>query len=64
MHAETMCFGVKKNGTHVSRKLPNEEMELKLDKVAYYAQRGKFCQNKKSEGDFVGIDCLLFSLIW
>ncbi|WP_319267691.1 hypothetical protein [uncultured Draconibacterium sp.] len=51
-------FGVKKMEPRF-QELPNEEMELKLDKVAYYAQR-VICQNKKSEDDLLGLIACYF----
>ncbi|WP_321375240.1 hypothetical protein [uncultured Draconibacterium sp.] len=51
-------FGVKKMEPRF-QELPKEEMELKLDKVAYYAQR-VICQNKKSEDDLLGLIACYF----
>jgi hypothetical protein len=47
-------FGVKKMEARFQQ-LPKEEMDLKLDRVAYYAQR-VICQNKKSQDDLL---CLI-----
>ncbi|MCY1723360.1 hypothetical protein OU798_23620 [Prolixibacteraceae bacterium Z1-6] len=55
-------FGVKKIEKRF-QKLPKEEMELKLNKVAYYSQR-VICQNKKSEDELLGlIACYLPDLV-
>ncbi|QIA08628.1 hypothetical protein [Draconibacterium halophilum] len=51
-------FGVKKMEPRFQQ-LPKEEMELKLDKVAYYAQR-VICQNKKSQDDLLGLIACYF----
>lgn len=51
-------FGVKKMESRFQQ-LPKEEMELKLDKVAYYAQR-VICQNKKSQDDLLGLIACYF----
>lgn len=51
-------FGVKKMESRF-QELPKEEMELKLDKVAYYAQR-VICQNKKSQDDLLGLIACYF----
>lgn len=51
-------FGVKKIEKRF-QELPKEEMELKLDKVSYYAQR-VICQKKKSEDDLLGLIACYF----
>lgn len=51
-------FGVKKIEKRF-QELPKEEMELKLDKVSYYAQR-VICQNKKSEDELLGLIACYF----
>lgn len=51
-------FGVKKIEKRF-QELPKEEMEMKLNKVGYYAQR-VICQNKKSEDDYLGLIACYF----
>ena len=51
-------FGVKKIEKRF-QELPKEEMELKLNKVSYYAQR-VICQDKKSEDDYLGLIACYF----
>ncbi len=51
-------FGVKKIEKRF-QELPKEEMDLKLNKVSYYAQR-VICQNKKSEDDLLGLIACYF----
>lgn len=51
-------FGVKKIETRF-QELPKGEMEMKLNKVSYYAQR-VICQNKKSEDDLLGLIACYF----
>lgn len=51
-------FGVKKIEARF-QELPKEEMEMKLNKVNYYAQR-VICQNKKSEDDLLGLIACYF----
>jgi len=51
-------FGVKKMEARFQQ-LPKEEMDLKLDRVAYYAQR-VICQNKKSQDDLLGLIACYF----
>ncbi len=55
-------FGVKKLDKKL-QELPKEEMDAKLNKVSYYAQR-VICQNKKSEDELLGlIACYFPSLV-
>ena len=51
-------FGVKKIESRF-QELPKGEMEMKLNKVSYYAQR-VICQNKKSEDDLLGLIACYF----
>lgn len=51
-------FGVKKIEGKF-QELPKEEMDLKLNKVSYYAQR-VICQNKKSEDELLGLIACYF----
>jgi len=51
-------FGVRKMESKFQT-LPKEEMELKLNKVSYYAQR-VICQNKKSEDELLGLIACYF----
>lgn len=51
-------FGVKKIEKRF-QELPKEEMDLKLNKVSYYAQR-VICQNKKSEDELLGLIACYF----
>jgi hypothetical protein len=54
-------FGVKK----VEKKyqtLPQEEMDTKLDKVNYFAQR-VICTNKKSEDELLGLIACYFPIL-
>lgn len=51
-------FGVKKMEPRFQQ-LPKEEMDLKLDRVAYYSQR-VICQNKKSQDDLLGLIACYF----
>ncbi|HYQ57243.1 MAG TPA: hypothetical protein VEP89_07825 [Draconibacterium sp.] len=51
-------FGVKKIESRFQQ-LPKEEMELKLDKAAYFAQK-VICQNKKSDDDMLGLIACYF----
>ena len=51
-------FGVRKMESKY-QELPKEEMELKLNKVSYYAQR-VICQNKKSEDELLGLIACYF----
>lgn len=51
-------FGVKKMDKKLQT-IPKEEMDAKLDKVNYYAQR-VICQNKKSEEDLLGLIACYF----
>lgn len=51
-------FGVKKIDKKL-QELPKEEMDAKLNKVSYYAQR-VICQNKKSEDELLGLIACYF----
>ena len=51
-------FGVKKLEAQYQQ-LPKEEMEAKLDRVNYFAQR-VICQNKKSEDELLGLIACYF----
>lgn len=51
-------FGVKKMEKKYME-LPKEEMETKLNKVSYYAQR-VICQNKKSNDELLGLIACYF----
>ena len=51
-------FGVKKMEPRFQQ-LPKEEMNLKLDRVAYYSQR-VICQNRKSKDDLLGLIACYF----
>jgi len=51
-------FGVKKIEKKYAE-LPKEEMENKLNRVAYFSQR-VICQNKKSEDDLLGLIACYF----
>ena len=51
-------FGVKKIEPRF-QELPKEEMEMKLNKVSYYAQR-VICQKKKSEDELLGLIACYF----
>ena len=51
-------FGVKKIEKRF-QELPKEEMEMKLNKVGYYAQR-VICQKKKSEDELLGLIACYF----
>lgn len=51
-------FGVKKIEKKYQQ-LPKEEMESKLNRVSYFAQR-VICQNKKSEEDLLGLIACFF----
>lgn len=51
-------FGVKKMDKKFQT-IPKEEMDAKLDKVGYYAQR-VICQNKKSEEELLGLIACYF----
>lgn len=51
-------FGVKKIENRF-REIPKEEMEMKLNKVSYYAQR-VICQNQKSTDDYLGLIACYF----
>ena len=51
-------FGVKKLETQYQQ-LPKAEMEAKLDRVNYFAQR-VICQNKKSEDELLGLIACYF----
>lgn len=51
-------FGVKKIDKKFQT-LPKEEMDAKLNKVSYYAQR-VICQNKKSEDELLGLIACYF----
>lgn len=51
-------FGVKKMEKRF-HELPKAEMDLKLNKVSYYAQQ-VICQNKKSEDDYLGLIACYF----
>ena len=51
-------FGVKKTDKKY-RTLPKEEMNTKLNRVSYYAQR-VICQNKKSEDEILGLIACYF----
>lgn len=55
-------FGVKKIESEFQT-LPKEEMDAKLDRVSYFAQR-VICTNKKSEDELLGlIACYLPTLV-
>jgi len=55
-------FGVKKLEKRF-QEIPEEEVNMKLDRVGYYAQR-VICQDKKSKDDYLGlIACYLPDLI-
>jgi hypothetical protein len=41
------------------QQLPKEEMDAKLDRVNYFAQR-VICQNKKSEDELLGLIACYF----
>lgn len=51
-------FGVKKMDKKLQQ-LPKEEMDAKLNKVSYYAQR-VICQNKKSNDELLGLIACYF----
>lgn len=51
-------FGVKKIEKRF-QELPSEELDLRLNKVSYYAQR-VICQNKKSEDELIGLIACYF----
>ncbi|MGE0019993.1 MAG: hypothetical protein AB7S72_10025 [Draconibacterium sp.] len=51
-------FGVKKLEAQYQQ-LPKEEMDAKLDRVNYFAQR-VICQNKKSEDELLGLIACYF----
>ncbi len=51
-------FGVKKIEKRF-QEIPKEEMEMKLNKVSYYAQR-VICQNQKSTDDLLGLIACYF----
>lgn len=51
-------FGVKKIEKRF-QEIPKEEMEVKLNKVGYYAQR-VICQDKKSTDDLLGLIACYF----
>jgi hypothetical protein len=51
-------FGVKKMDKKY-QELPKEEVDTKLNKVSYYAQR-VICQNKKSEDELLGLIACYF----
>ncbi|MCK3685081.1 hypothetical protein [Maribellus sp. YY47] len=51
-------FGVKKIEKRF-QEIPKEEMEMKLNRVGYYAQR-VICQNLKSTDDYLGLIACYF----
>lgn len=51
-------FGVRKLDKRF-QEIPEEEMNMKLDRVSYYAQR-VICADKKSEDDYLGLIACYF----
>ncbi|WP_340112782.1 hypothetical protein [Maribellus mangrovi] len=51
-------FGVKKIEKRF-QEIPEEEMNMKLNRVSYYAQR-VICQGKKSDDDYLGLIACYF----